>query len=281
MLMTLRMKSYKYPLSETNFIPRGVFMSKKKERKMTQKEETKTRPICTIQSCGPVPVTQHLYRCKTCHFQPWETMCESCAKFCHNTHQLEDLGYKLGYCWCGYGCNRCHCFCQNPVEGDLTLPDNVPRQCNFRNTGTRHTSMDMYHCNQCHLTGSLLACVSCYHLCHKGHGASYSGHSSSAYCDCGDPNQHYRCKLGPPSNPPKPIPVCTFNVSGKNYIQQKSYRCLTCGMHGNVTICQACADVCHAGHELEVTEYSSSFCDCGCGSTSTTCKLQEKIEPAQ
>ena len=247
-------------------------------------KEEKERPICTIRSCGKVPVTQHLFRCKTCRMEEYETICENCAKFCHNEHDLDDLGYKVGYCWCGYGCNRCHCFLENPVEGDMTLPPGVPRQCNFRETLTHHTSMEMYQCNQCGLTGSRLACVTCYHLCHHGHGAYHKGHSSSAYCDCGDPSQNYPCKIKPPENPPPPIPCCTFNLTGsKSYIKQKSYKCLTCknDENSNITICPSCAKICHAGHQLEETSYSSYYCDCGCGSLPVPCKLQAELEPAQ
>ena len=240
------------------------------------------RPVCTIKKCGPVPVTQHLYRCKTCHFSPWETMCESCAKFCHKTHQLEDLGYRIGYCHCGYGCSKCHCFCEHPVEGDLTLPADCPRQCNFRETGTRHTRMDMYHCSHCGLTGSRLACQACNQMCHRGHGSSYGGTSSSAYCDCGDPSQSYHCLLAPPTELPEPIPCCTFHLTGdKSYIRQKSYHCNTCGGPANHTICPSCAKACHAGHELVETSHETYFCDCGAGTLPCTCKLMEELEPAQ
>lgn len=241
------------------------------------------RPVCTIQTCGNFPVTQKLYRCNTCHFADTESICEACANFCHANHDVEFLGYHIGYCWCGYGCNRCHCFLQNPVPGDMDIPDNVPRQCTFRYSLSNYVEMNQYTCEQCGIVGSQVCCQACHYLCHRGHEGSSFHANCEAYCDCGDPTTEFKCKLMPPENPPPPIPICTFLLSGEKMISQRAYRCKTCNQVGNVTICEACAKVCHAGHDLELTTYDVSYCDCGAGNESAhcVCKLMEKIEPAQ
>lgn len=245
-------------------------------------EETPARPECTIKKFGEIPITQKLYYCKTCKMSPVETVCEECAKFCHQAHDLTCIGYKLGYCHCGYGCSRCHCFLQNPVDGDTEIPPTKSRQCDFRESGTRHHSMDMFKCEQCNITGSRLACYACHHMCHHGHrGSAPNGHSSSAYCDCGDPSQNFPCKLLPPLEIKPPIPLCTYSVTGKDFASQISYNCTTCNLGPNVTLCESCAKICHAGHDLVQTSYDRCYCDCGAGGTPCKCKIMEDIEPAQ
>lgn len=58
--------------------------------------------------------------------------------------------------------------------------------------------------------------------------------------------------------------VCTFFFTGRNYIAQEYYRCLTCNMRETEGCCVVCARNCHQNHNLSPATFSSSFyCDCG------------------
>ena len=239
------------------------------------------RPECTIKTFGPNIISQRLFRCVTCKFSAIETMCENCAKFCHQGHEVIDLGFHIGYCMCGYGFSKSHCFLENPVPGDLDIPPNESRQCNFLHSGPNYIRMDTYHCTTCNITGGNVTCSACSKLCHKGHSTSFSRNSSSAYCDCGDPSTNFRCLISPPINPKPPLNWCSFFLSGStSYLEQKCYRCITCGMTGNITLCENCSKYCHAGHEMELLHYSTCYCDCGAGTTTPPCKIMSELEPA-
>ena len=238
--------------------------------------QQKTRPQCTVSEiCRDMPMTQHLYRCKSCGFTIFETCCEACAKFCHSGHELEDLGYVYGICSCGRGCKKCHCFLEHPVEGDTDIPDGKERQCTFRRTGTEPQAMDICNCYTCHMTDTCVLCVPCSVMCHKGHSLSRSWHSASAFCDCGDPgNPICRCKLDPPSEIPPPVYVCSnFLTANKSY-KQKRFKCRTCDLS---YLCENCALKCHAGHDVVIMNTSYDF-ECNC--SSKRCLILEEKEPA-
>ena len=65
--------------------------------------------------------------------------------------------------------------------------------------------------------------------------------------------------------------------TGKSYFSQKWYHCKTCGLIGNLGCCEACAKICHQGHEVEFHKSSNFFCDCGAGFGKAPCKCQEPI----
>lgn len=234
------------------------------------------RPQCTIETCKNYPHTQHLYICKTCDFSETETICENCAKFCHNEHHLIDIGFVLGYCYCGYGTDKCHCFLRNPVSGDNSVPIGVSRQC------MKDRARTMYRCGTCNMSEQMI-CPSCRHFCHHDHETtSFNAVRNSllfpAQCAC--PN----CLIKPPENPPEPIPLCTYNITGKKYVKQPLYICYTCRQSGNTCVCINCAKVCHHGHQLvELSSSVKGFCNCGAQSEGVNCQclLQEQLEPAQ
>jgi hypothetical protein len=210
-----------------------------------------------------------------------ETICKHCANFCHQSHTLVDYGYILGYCFCGYGCSRCHCFLENPVEGDLDIPPDESRQCGFRATGREYTEMDGFHCSDCHLIRSEFCCTACSKLCHRRHHIEGPIHSRSAYCHCGDQSTDYHCLLSPPETIPSPLKLCTIHATGEKMISKQLYRCKTCNFGETNCVCKSCADVCHEGHLMEEIDQSSSgFCDCGAGILDLPCKLKDLIEPA-
>lgn len=242
----------------------------------------KQRPVCTIRLCNRTPVTQHLYRCESCHFEPTETICEACAKFCHVNHKIIDLGYHLGYCHCGYGCEHCHCFLENPVEGDDDIPSDIPRQCTCRVSGNTYIEMQTYKCENCGITGRFVCCPSCHALCHRGHFGSDEPprRSISAFCDCGDTRQNFHCKIQPPETIPPPLPLCTYCITGSTPVAQKLYICHTCDPTSQNLICEACIRKCHADHRVSATS-DEGYCRCGSGDLNCPCILMGMIEPAQ
>lgn len=238
---------------------------------------------CTFDKNHPEIKTQHLYVCKTCKFNRFETICESCAKLCHSGHELIDLHYTRGYCRCGQGTSACYCFCQNPVPNMLSIPLNKNRQCDFLTYKKRMHDLDVCQCTTCDMGGSACMCIPCGLICHFNHEIQ-THHSSSAYCDCGDPSQpnwHRHCKISNPENN-EPIPVCSFLLS-KNPIKQKKFFCNSCDSQHLNPICEFCIKICHTGHKVEeVDEDGNSSFVCSCGSRLLDCKcnILSKIEPA-
>ncbi|EAY12786.1 Zinc finger in N-recognin family protein [Trichomonas vaginalis G3] len=252
---------------------------------MSSPSKKDRRPICTIRSCMKTPVTQPLYVCHTCKFKQYETICKNCAEFCHVNHDVGFIGNKIGYCWCGYGCRNCHCFLEHPVDGDMSLPPDCPRQCLFNQYDGNNADMEGHQCDQCGISFRSYCCTPCFHMCHKGHsGLDPDGSNShtSQPCCCGDPSGDYPCKIKPPKDVPEPIPLCTYAICDAEYISQKTYICLTCNQKDNTCVCEFCARVCHAGHQLVEINYISSYCDCGAHSPAAHChcKLMD-FEPAQ
>lgn len=77
--------------------------------------------------------------------------------------------------------------------------------------------------------------------------------------------------------------LCTYTVSGRTYVLQDWYICLTC-FAGDKTLgcCLACAKSCHHGHDVRLAPHCPSrfFCDCGAGDLPVVCcripKLSER-----
>ena len=58
--------------------------------------------------------------------------------------------------------------------------------------------------------------------------------------------------------------VCSFAVTGRNFVEQAWYTCNTCGLVDRTGVCGACKERCHAGHNLStLPKVSSFYCDCG------------------
>ena len=60
--------------------------------------------------------------------------------------------------------------------------------------------------------------------------------------------------------------VCTFKAT-EGYQEQHWYNCRTCGLTGDKGSCSVCAQICHEGHDIVYSRYSSFFCDCGSDSS--------------
>jgi hypothetical protein len=185
-----------------------------KQRENTSINENINRPQCTIKLLGKIPQYQKLFMCNTCHMTEKETICEFCASFCHQSHQLVEAGHSFGYCVCGYGTSKCHCFLENPVEGDYEIEPNESRQCTFRDSRRTYIHQIGFHCYPCGLTGNLLSCIPCSKMCHCGHHQShpinFDGTFGGAFCDCGDPAVNVHCLLDPPELIPYPLEMSFF-----------------------------------------------------------------------
>jgi len=70
---------------------------------------------------------------------------------------------------------------------------------------------------------------------------------------------------------------CLYQVSGSLcYPMHDFYRCLTCSSTDSLAICVNCIRACHDGHEVQFVRHDRFFCDCGAGTTKTSCKLTNK-----
>ena len=48
-------------------------------------------------------------------------------------------------------------------------------------------------------------------------------------------------------------------------VNQPFYNCITCGLVDGLGCCEACARICHAGHQLVSLGVRECYCDCGEG----------------
>ena len=69
------------------------------------------------------------------------------------------------------------------------------------------------------------------------------------------------------NNPQEPLVdgPCTFNKTHKHMMVQPFYNCITCNLVNGLGCCEACARVCHAGHQLVKKGNTECYCDCGAG----------------
>lgn len=59
------------------------------------------------------------------------------------------------------------------------------------------------------------------------------------------------------------LPLCSFARTGPRFESQRIARCLTCALTHPSCICETCANVCHAGHNVVIEPTpSSAYCDC-------------------
>ena len=75
-------------------------------------------------------------------------------------------------------------------------------------------------------------------------------------------------------------PECTYATYGQLYIKQPFYFCKTCGLVDTAGCCEACAKICHKGHDLVLCDCETSFCDCGAGDGKTPCQCMPKEDPS-
>ena len=175
----------------------------------------------------------------------------------------------------------------------------VDGPCTYNRTHNHYVRQPFYDCVTCGLVNGLGCCEACAKICHRGHQLVYRGVLES-FCDCGEGKTHscVHCKcLKVPANqapyvnqqhhnynyqsPPRPTtsiyppsqnePLvdgpCTYNRTHNHYVRQPFYDCVTCGLVNGLGCCEACAKICHRGHQLVYRGVLESFCDCGEGKT--------------
>jgi hypothetical protein len=60
--------------------------------------------------------------------------------------------------------------------------------------------------------------------------------------------------------------LCTFLVTGAEFVPQPTYICFTCMKTMGISesnVCASCAEVCHQGHDLQGPVISRVACECG------------------
>ena len=195
-----------------------------------------------------------------------------------------------------------------PTQNARPSPD--PKQilpaklrCSYEQHGSVYIEQKWYHCHTCGLVGHLGMCEACMKTCHVGHKIDGGG-LERAYCDCGAGAQGCRCKIcdrkdnssvsverqtenPAPTQPsqkivlpfgcPRPVSStnrCTYEEYGMAEIAQKWYHCKTCGLVGELGMCEACMKACHAGHNVTGGAISPKcYCNCGARTTGRPCTI--------
>ena len=57
--------------------------------------------------------------------------------------------------------------------------------------------------------------------------------------------------------------LCTYITGKGQFDEQHWYNCFSCDLHWDKGCCSLCVRVCHKGHDVSYSRYSSFFCDCG------------------
>lgn len=233
---------------------------------------------CTYNQTHKKMVVQPFYNCRTCGLVDSLGCCEACSRICHAGHDVRFKGNVSCYCDCGHGKTRTciPCNCRKVPAGQPTQPSsndlasNPP--CTYLQTGQDMVKQRLYVCSTCNFHNGECICDNCARVCHAGHDLRVL--DEKGFCDCGAGSLPIPCKCIY-SNPslqavnPSFIPgPCTFNQTGKKYMDQPFYRCITCGLVEPNGCCQQCASICHQGHQLVPAGILSSFCDCGSGECS-------------
>lgn len=129
-----------------------------------------------------------------------------------------------------------------------------------------------YRCLTCNIKGIFAFCHECLDSCHKNHETEFAGYGRGS-CDC---NKFINsCQQQPNENTNKENDksnlkdsynhnntTCTYHFTKDNFHRQTFYRCLTCGLKGNLGCCESCAKSCHFGHLLLNCGEISCYCDC-------------------
>jgi hypothetical protein len=72
--------------------------------------------------------------------------------------------------------------------------------------------------------------------------------------------------------------LCTFAATGANPAFQAIFVCLDCSSSDDdcgACLCHACAELCHAGHDVDYIAMGPAYCDCQTTVGGTCCRLQE------
>ena len=195
--------------------------------------------ICTFKGTKKENVFHHVYVCKTCDSAE---VCSRCIKTCHKSHFLVYKGYTDTYC---------NCECKFEYDEILSIckeEESVEQLISWvkeRFVPTELGLLDSIFQWSCrngkdNLTEYLIS------------------HSEELG------TQFYR--------------TCTFRLTSakKTKLKQVWYHCNTCNMIGNEGVCNACAKICHADHDVVYANYNTKFfCNCGNKQDCTTMILPQ------
>lgn len=218
-----------------------------------------------FESFGPQPKCHPFYPQPACYedyYQHW------CNYYYHWCKQIYQQYYQ-----------KIHQFQPTPYPRWVPhyppyYPENfVEGPCTLNKTGKQYQTQPFYFCETCNLLPPNGCCEACAKICHAGHDLVYAGDLPS-FCDCGDGTipgcpQCKAVKIPPETDPypPRVKGPCTFNETGTSFTDQPFYQCRTCHHPKGSGCCEACAKICHAGHDLVYLGVKSAYCDCGEGKT--------------
>lgn len=210
---------------------------------------------CTSELTYGVPIEQPMYQCNDCHITENFFICQNCAIKCHHGHDLRFIGIVKD--------KVCNCFDQCACQISVRKPI-----CTFSYSGKNFIKQPWYHCKTCGLTGNNGCCSACAHYCHKGHDVEFYCFAGSNgyphfYCDCGDCFNGKKCDI---LNHKKfsyltDCPNFRSENKDKKSVQRK-YHCLTCGIMGQLGICEGCAINCHINHSIKFVGIDNFCCSC-------------------
>ena len=196
---------------------------------------------------------QVIFFCDDCRV----SICGFCAMKCHLGHNIMPSCVGKFECNCGLGYGKTLC---KITPGVVAVPcvKNIEGHCTIEQTGKVGKPHEkFYFCMTCGIYDERGVCEQCAKHCHEGHKLIDAGYSSKFYCDCGNGTCVYPCKLmNTPEN------KCTLQENGIKPIKQKLFECMTCGLEGKLHVCEKCALVCHAGHDVKEIGELVGTCDC-------------------
>ena len=70
--------------------------------------------------------------------------------------------------------------------------------------------------------------------------------------------------------------LCTFAVTRSNPAFQAIFICLDCTESEECCICHSCAEMCHAGHDVDYIAMGPAYCDCA--KLNDCCRLKDSSE---
>lgn len=191
------------------------------------------------------PIDYKVYYCKDCG----STICEGCAKHCHKSHSVEEIGVDHCFvCDCGKNHfvengkkNRFGCSIQ--FVGEMIV-DKKPC-CN----------QHLFKCMDC--APNKFICFGCASECHANHRVVDCG-IQKGFCCCGGRQMKDKCCKNV-YYAENPIGRCVNLPKMQRYFQ-----CMSCGIYGSddVGICSNCAHKCHEGHILLDRGVKKRACQC-------------------
>ena len=241
---------------------------------------------CTKSAKNGAPSFGRYCYCLDCDCSPdnGKKICEYCAFFCHNEHEV-------GYGGTGsFVCDCPHCQLQSPkdelvVDEETTIPclsGHIPFRCTLQETKNKFYIQHVYKCLTCKQGENEGVCAVCAKVCHSGHELEDRG-INPFFCDCGSGSiKGFQCRCNDPSyNPendnqtislPFQIPFrCTHLFTNEKAYNQRGFYCKTCGIEKE-PICEVCATKCHKGHDLQDLGLKPFVCNCN---KNGTCKCQD------